>query len=59
MNVSIPLNVYLREKQYRAVKALGKKYDKPYSEIVRRGVDLAIREYDSRGDTNDNGSHEE
>ena len=52
MNVSIPINVYLKEKQYKAVKELGKRIDKPYSEIVRRGVDLVLDEYDRQGDAN-------
>ncbi len=46
MNHAISINIYLRQNQYEKVKELGKKFDKPYSAIVREGTDLILAEYE-------------
>ncbi|MFQ5965667.1 MAG: hypothetical protein ACE5KZ_15440 [Candidatus Scalinduaceae bacterium] len=52
-------NVFLDGKQYRAIKELGHRQDKPYSHLVREGVSLVLDKYSHNSQTikNDTGDN--
>ncbi len=53
MELKQSCNVFLDGNQYRAIKELGYKQDRPYSEIIREGVDLILRRYQRKEEQND------
>jgi len=48
MNMMQSCNVFLRAKQYGEVKKLSHKLNIPYSELIRKGVDLVLKEYKTK-----------
>jgi hypothetical protein len=45
MNYKQSVNVFLPATQYQEIKALSRKLDLPYSELIRRGVVLVLKKY--------------
>ncbi len=52
MKLKQPCNILLSGDQYREIKKLGNKLGKPYSELVREGVNFILKKYNKRKEAN-------
>ena len=50
MELKQSCNVFLAGDQYRALKELGYEQDRPYSEIIREGINLVLQKYARKKD---------
>ncbi len=42
------INIFLEVDQYKAIKALGYKLDKPYVTLIREGISLVLDRYKNK-----------
>jgi len=45
MDLKQSCNVFLPVKQYGEIKKLGHRMNKPYSALIREGIDMVLRRY--------------